>query len=89
MYTLQAVEATCRELNVAVEEKDTELQEQAVELQRALDVSKHSSAHLNMHIYIRIRIQYTLAICAKAVVSTVHIRVSSLISSTHLYHGVA
>jgi hypothetical protein len=46
---MQAVEAKCRDLKFAVDEKDAELQEQAVELQRTLDVSTPSHIQVHTH----------------------------------------
>jgi hypothetical protein len=48
---MQAAEAKCTDLTFAVEQKDAELQEQAVELQRALDVST-MQIHIHTRIYI-------------------------------------
>jgi hypothetical protein len=46
---MQAGEAKCRDLNFAVEERDAELQKQAVELQRALDVSTPLHTRIYLH----------------------------------------
>jgi hypothetical protein len=48
---MQAAEAKCTDLTFAFEQKDAELQEQAVELQRALDVST-MQIHIHTRIYI-------------------------------------